>query len=68
MEGVEEGSDVTPFLGVGVERELLAWGGEPVLFSIAEDFGKEFSRSKRGTQMVSSNQVRPNILLETEQS
>lgn len=52
MEGVES-SDVTPFRGVGVERELLAWGGEPVLFSTAEAFGIEFSRSNEGAQMVS---------------
>ena len=53
MEGVEDGSDITPFRGVGVERELLAWGGELVLFSIAEALCKEFSRSNEGTQMVS---------------
>ncbi len=43
-EGFADTSAVTPFRDVGVEPELLAYGGEPLLFSTVDTFGKEFSR------------------------
>lgn len=46
-EGFTDASAATPFRDVGVEPELLACGGEPLLFSTVDDFGKEFSREER---------------------
>lgn len=43
-EGFADTSAVTPFRDVGVEPELLAYGGEALLFSTVDAFGKEFSR------------------------
>lgn len=46
-EGFTGASADTPLRDVGVEPELLACGGEPVLFSTANAFGKEFSREAK---------------------
>lgn len=58
-EGFTDASLVTPFRDVGVELELLACGGEPLLFSTVDAFGKEFSREEKvimATRLCLTNQ------------